>query len=285
MLAGLALGVCLSWLVSHSITRHGPYGRAAKYVSPALSGICGKLTAFTDIDRKVPELVTRIWPARFVEPAATEADGEDGMEYRGCYLIGLEWNEDRDDVHTKSASETAESSLVSVLRQFEGRIRGDEKYYDPKTSWMAATVVRGNEVSSLELDTNDWGEVGVVGDDSDSDFDDDDENVELEEQQGETLALNKPPRAVKPPGAGKLRPAADVMSRLRWDDSMDSSDFVVGYEDRFAGIMEKELAEWKSEQTDEEFIPQHRIAYFKRRSDGVVVWDRAARVDLVFGSG
>lgn len=235
-----------------------------------------------DIDRKVPELVTRIWPARFVEQAATGA-GEDGMEYRGCYLIGLEWNKDR-DARTKSASQTAEGSLIAVLRQFESRIRSDEKYYDPTTSWMAATVVRGNEVSNLQFDTNDWGEVGPADDDSDSDFDDDDAEEEPP-TEGATPAGTKPQRTAKAPGAGKLRPASDVMNRLRWDDSMDSNDFVVGYEDRFAGIKEKELAEWKSEQTDEEFIPQHRIAYFKRRSDGVVVWDRGMRVDLVFGSG
>lgn len=210
------------------------------------------------------------------------------MEYRGCYLIGLDWNDDR-GVRIKPASEAAEGSLAGVLRQFESRIRDDDKYYDPKTSWMAATVVRGSEVGALALDSNDWGEVGIPGDDSDSDLDLDDDDDDEEERpagQPETPAPgDKQPRAAKPPGAGKLRPAADVMSRLRWDDSIDSGDFSVGYEDRFVGIMEKDLAEWRSEQTDDEFIPQHRIAYFKRRSDGVVVWDRAARVDLVFGSG
>lgn len=59
----------------------------------------------------------------------------------------------------------------------------------------------------------------------------------------------------------------------------------MGYEDRFAGAMEKALDTWKSEQTDEEFIPQHRILYFKRRSDATVVWERRTRTDLLFGSG
>ena len=212
------------------------------------------------------------------------------MEYRGCYLIGLEWNEDRRNSQTKSGSEAAEGTLIGVLRQFEGRIRSDEKYYDPKTSWMAAAVVRGNEVSGLELDLNEWGEVGSPGDDSDSDSEEEDEEDEIEEEQPDREGVLSPlgrkqAASAKPPGAGKLRPAADVLNRLRWDGGMDSSDYLVGYEDRFVGMMEKGLAEWKSEQTDDEFIPQHRIAYFKRRSDGVIVWDRAARVDLVFGSG
>lgn len=85
----------------------------------------------------------------------------------------------------------------------------------------------------------------------------------------------------------KLRPALDVFNRLRWDDFYTSSDerFLIGYEDRFTGIIEMPMSSWRQEQTDEEFIPQHRIVYFKRVSDGVKVWDKKERVDLVFGSG
>jgi uncharacterized protein (UPF0248 family) len=82
-----------------------------------------------------------------------------------------------------------------------------------------------------------------------------------------------------------LRSAADVISRLRWDPDLDVSDYVVGYVDRFRGPQEKLLEQWKSDQTDEEFIPQHRILYFKRKEDSTVVWDRKLRIDKVFGSG
>ena len=83
----------------------------------------------------------------------------------------------------------------------------------------------------------------------------------------------------------KLRTAADVMNRLRWDPGLDSGDYVVGYEDRFVGAQEKALDAWRTEQTDEEFIPQHRILYFKRKTDGVLVWEKRTRKDDVFGSG
>ncbi|KAL4956007.1 hypothetical protein BDW69DRAFT_192768 [Aspergillus filifer] len=56
----------------------------------------------------------------------------------------------------------------------------------------------------------------------------------------------------------RLRPAADILNRLIWDESYDSTDFVIGYEDRFKGRMEASLNSWKRELTDEEFIPQHR---------------------------
>lgn len=42
---------------------------------------------------------------------------------------------------------------------------------------------------------------------------------------------------------------------------------------------------WISDISEEEFIPQHRIKYFKRNSDGEIVWDREGRVDRIFGSG
>ena len=85
--------------------------------------------------------------------------------------------------------------------------------------------------------------------------------------------------------AAKLRPALDVLNRLRYDPNLDEEDHVVGYRDRHDGVQELCVSLWKSDTTDEEFIPQHRIKYFKRRSDGVVVWDRFMRLDLVFGSG
>lgn len=83
----------------------------------------------------------------------------------------------------------------------------------------------------------------------------------------------------------KLRPAIDVLNRLRYDPEFDDEDHVVGYRDRHDGVQELCASLWKSETTDEEFIPQHRIKYFKRKSDNVVVWDRFMRLDLIFGSG
>jgi uncharacterized protein (UPF0248 family) len=79
------------------------------------------------------------------------------------------------------------------------------------------------------------------------------------------------------------------LNRLRWDPNLDPTDYIVGYEDRFLGARETGLEKWKTEQTDEEFIPQHRILYFKKKGGddgkGEVVWERATRVDRVFFSG
>ncbi|KAL8772948.1 MAG: hypothetical protein Q9209_001968 [Squamulea sp. 1 TL-2023] len=87
------------------------------------------------------------------------------------------------------------------------------------------------------------------------------------------------------PAIPSLRPAQDIMSRIRHDPTMRISDFIVGYEDRHCGIMWKSVEEWLDVTEEEDFIPMHRIRYFKRRSDHHVVWDREKRLDEIFGSG
>jgi len=80
----------------------------------------------------------------------------------------------------------------------------------------------------------------------------------------------------------------DVLHRLQWDEDLDISQFRVGYLERFDGIKETPASNWITEVTDEEWIPQHRIKYFKRVDpSGVseVVWDRDQRIDTIFGSG
>ncbi|XP_066580579.1 leukocyte receptor cluster member 9 [Amia ocellicauda] len=86
-----------------------------------------------------------------------------------------------------------------------------------------------------------------------------------------------------------MRTADDVISRIRWDPSLDSSLFSVGYLDRFLGLLEQPFAQfsWDAELcsvdcSQELAVPRHRIQYFN--CGGRRVWDRAARLDRVFGS-
>ncbi|ETI19864.1 hypothetical protein G647_08878 [Cladophialophora carrionii CBS 160.54] len=79
----------------------------------------------------------------------------------------------------------------------------------------------------------------------------------------------------------------NIASR-NWDKDLDITEYVVGYLERFEGIKEMPAKNWISESTDEEWIPQHRIKYFKKICEGGdhdVVWDREARVDKIFGTG
>lgn len=249
------------------------------------------VSLLVDLNRRLPELHVRFWPARYVEKMNDVAEDEEHGSYQGFYLIGIDKPKE-----TVTDEKVMYDNLVTILVRFGEQIRGDKKNFDERTSLMTASVVKAAEVRSLEIDSRDWG-IYTAGDEDSGEEDDEDDGAQgssIYEDYTAVHALakkgrttNQPRSAVvtKPEGAGKFRTAADVLNRLRWDPALDSGNYVVGYEDRFAGAMEKGLDLWKSEQTDDEFIPQHRILYFKRRSDGVVVWDRMSRTDLLFGSG
>ena len=85
----------------------------------------------------------------------------------------------------------------------------------------------------------------------------------------------------------KLRSAEDILSRLRWDPSIDLAQYIIGYLERFEGIKELPASSWTRESTEEDFVPMHRIRYIKHiKADGCqeIVWDRDNRIDLIFGS-
>lgn len=86
----------------------------------------------------------------------------------------------------------------------------------------------------------------------------------------------------------KLRPAHDIINRIKWDSDMDIHDYLIGYEDRFLGILQMNLAKWvghRRDETDEEWMPMHRVVWITRASDGEVVWHKEKRIDTIFSSG
>jgi len=97
------------------------------------------------------------------------------------------------------------------------------------------------------------------------------------------------PQPPKGPKSSKfLRPAKEILSRIRHDPSLNEADYIVGYLDRHAPApMEVDVVAWKGglDTTDEEWIPQHRILYFRKRGEEGRVWDREKRLDRVFGTG
>lgn len=72
------------------------------------------------------------------------------------------------------------------------------------------------------------------------------------------------------------------MNRIIHDQSINIHDYMVGYEDRFEGVKEMPVASWKRETDDLAFIPLHRVTYFRRKADNIVVWDKRLKKDLIF---
>ena len=170
-------------------------------------------------------------------------------------------------------------------------LRTDERNYDSTTSCVDVSLVGTADINCLRLDDREWGDY------TDEVALDSEDEEEMEEDGGD-YDENKPiqrtiPQRPKPSSTplsrSKLRPASDVLNRLRWDPSLDPDDYIIGYEDRFLGARETNLNNWKTDQTDEEFIPQHRILYFKKKGsengNAELVWERQTRLDKIFGSG
>uniref|UniRef100_A0A0B6Y915 RWD domain-containing protein n=1 Tax=Arion vulgaris TaxID=1028688 RepID=A0A0B6Y915_9EUPU len=84
-----------------------------------------------------------------------------------------------------------------------------------------------------------------------------------------------------------MKTADDVVKRIIWDDALEKDDFIVGYFDRFRGLLEKCFSAFSWEDLasvdyDVLAVPKHRIQYFKYKK--VKVWDKTRRIDNVFGS-
>ncbi|OJJ50673.1 hypothetical protein ASPZODRAFT_54896 [Penicilliopsis zonata CBS 506.65] len=246
------------------------------------------VSLLVDIHRKFPDILARIWPARFTQIHENE---DSDKEYQGCYLIGLA----KGDVSTTSTGpmtepdkQSAQISLLAILRTFAEEIRADEKYFDASSCWVDVTLAKGSEVGDLRIDDRHWGSYG--GEDDEEEEEEEEEEDQFHDDGGDDdeshESLPVPKRGSLPSrksvgGGPKLRPAGEILSRLRWDPNLDTADYIVGYEDRFLGEQEMGVDQWKAELTDEAFIPMHRILYFKRKADGVRVWDRETRTDLL----
>jgi uncharacterized protein (UPF0248 family) len=286
--------------VKDFLTSHESYVRIdIQYWGRALSkgrGLVGWIESrcinlVIDIHKALPDLTIRIWPARFANSDANDTE----TYYHGCYLIGLSRRSENDGSVSKEDRAHAKNMIEKTFERFLAQVQADERYFDQSSSWIGASLAKPSEVQSLKLDDREWGEDTMT---IEPDSDDDDEPLDSENDTLDPqIPLHKLPirstasqtTVQTPVSTSKLRPASDVLNRLRWDPSLDPSNYIVGYEDRFLGAKETSLERWKTEQTDEEFIPQHRILYFKRRGgesgDGEIVWERATRVDRVFGSG
>lgn len=246
------------------------------------------LSLVVDISKALPEYGIRIWPARFTNRGLAL---DTGADYNGCYLVGISKPAINQDGLPREKKEAAKTAIDNVFVRFLSQLHGDEKNYDSSTSWIDLQLVRPGEVSDLVPDTRNWGEYDAQ-DEFDSDIEDDQDDQDEKAQATTSLPYQPHHSAtshvttssIESPKP-KLRPASDILSRLRWDPALDPNDYIVGYEDRFLGPREIPLGKWKSDVSHDEFVPMHRVLYFKKKADGGVIWDRKARIDQVFRSG
>ena len=109
-------------------------------------------------------------------------------------------------------------------------------------------------------------------------------NISSKQDQGKSNATKDDGQLSKKPS---MKTATDVIHRILWDDALPTGDFIIGYLDRFIGVIEKPFTafSWEdiaSVDLNVLAVPKHRIQYFKYRD--IVVWDKNKRMDKVFGS-
>ena len=209
-----------------------------------------------------------------------------GVGYENCTLPRLSKN-----LHAEL--ETNVSSFFDGLRS--------SPQYDMSNSFFEARVLPADfhHTSPLSFDTTDFGLIPAETIRADLEDSEDERATSSNQEYKKPKSKSKAKGKAKsknstsgqaPPAASSstppLRPALDILNRIRYDTALDTEDYLVGYWDRHTGTQEMPVLWWKDkDNTDEEFIPQSRILYFKRISDRVVVWDRAAKIDNIFGSG
>jgi uncharacterized protein (UPF0248 family) len=200
----------------------------------------------------------RPWPAKLVDVHTTEDD----HPYEGYWLIGV------------AVDKTARLKVIeSALNKWNDRICASHRYSATIMVIHAELVSQETMLQqNLKEDSRKW-PLPLAKPDP---------RYTIEHITKEAPKTTESTSIDRPLPSRKLRPAMDVLSRLKHDPSFNLDDYVVGYTDRHAGIQEKAAGRWISESTDEEWIPQGRIQYFRRISDGKKVWDRATKYDIVF---
>ena len=286
----------------------------------------------------------RVWPARlcvpdFADDGEDKSDGEgkgkekardeveDEGQFKGYYLLSVSAREGMD----KEGKRLMEGKLMTAVREFErGILEAREFVEASKNVWVVVDVVKRKGVlgMGLEIDRREW----VAKRRQDPVSEQPKSSIEASAPSigspGPTFPTTQNSSTSKPSKQAKhkptpLRPAHEIIARIKWDPDLEIGNYLIGYEDRFVGVKEMELGRWKSESTDEEFIPLHRVVWIRLKDRGgdaggdggtgdgedgggedededtdegavgeegggmrgAIVWDRRRKIDCFFGSG
>lgn len=230
------------------------------------------------------------------------------LESEVSYLIGLDLNQRMSESFFKNF--VHEKLLVHLEKNITS-----SPLFDDKTIFLAVELMRQlPDCTHFIPDDKDWSLVPAEpsrddsGDEEEEPFTFDTPQQQRPSKKTKLPFRNPPPArnaatssnlpqtpiastSVHPspppsPPPAPLRPALDVLHRIRHDPAIDEDDYLVGYLDRHSGMLTMPVSLWRAgDTTTEEFIPQSRIWFFERKSDRVRVWDRERKVDRVFGSG
>jgi uncharacterized protein (UPF0248 family) len=214
-----------------------------------------------------------------------ENDGSntEGDFYEGCYILGIQYRTGAAEV----------SAITSVVQRWTVQVEGDDETTKEDCSIRALCMLAVEfEDVRLRPCTRKWPRP-VVAVDREKNHRDERRNSQIDasEKSKRTSKHTKNEdlsnvELTTHESHRKLRPASDVLKRLKHDRTLNIDKFKVGYVDRHTDEMqEKPAMAWVRDTTDEEWIPEHRIVYFKRCSangDEQMMWDKVSKVDRIF---
>lgn len=194
----------------------------------------------------------RLWPSRLVVANNSERLAT-GLQ--SFYLLGL--------TPRKPASiKTVEAFLLS----FEDQLRRNEKFYDSTEMFVSVSKVGPSQLPERITTPPVWPDNGIdpyddlsdeeeVAGSSDDERDTDTAFASLSSKQLRKARIQHLKSKNTPYiSAPKLRTSSDVYHRILWDRKLNAEDYLIGYEDRFSGLKEMPVTNWKRDVEHEDFV-------------------------------
>ncbi|TAQ84229.1 hypothetical protein B7494_g7446 [Chlorociboria aeruginascens] len=218
-----------------------------------------------------PDPYIRLWPHRLV---SNNTDPKADI-YEGCFILGLD---------SESLSANIQP-IINVCKEWRDDILSNALTVESENFFDIEVTPTNPEIDLLVPCTRVWTRP-VLKPDEGTNW------PTAHELPGTQPPTPQESASEHSPSDGKrsrLRPAIDVLQRLRHDRRYSIDEYVVGYKDRHnSQIMEKLAADWTSDTTEQDFIPEHRIEYFKQYTEddkSELVWEKKSRLDRVFSNG
>ncbi|KAH9222870.1 hypothetical protein DL95DRAFT_380634 [Leptodontidium sp. 2 PMI_412] len=212
-----------------------------------------------------------VWPGRLIEMSTESRKANDWV-----YVMGIKYP--KTDLETKQSLENMVNAWTRELTSRED--------FDDSSCFVSANLLDSSEMGGTFFhSTESFRRQPIPGPKrNEVPVNDSDANKSPKKKKQKVEHSSNGPST-------SLRTASDVLSRLKYDpDTFDIDDFRIGYEDRVEGrIKEKPAANWELDTQHDDFIPEHRIEYFKKcpQNGGSpeIMWDKGKRIDKIFNSG
>eukprot|EP01125_Pyxidicula_operculata_P010883 TRINITY_DN3575_c0_g1_i1.p1 TRINITY_DN3575_c0_g1~~TRINITY_DN3575_c0_g1_i1.p1 ORF type:complete len:937 (-),score=135.71 TRINITY_DN3575_c0_g1_i1:130-2940(-) len=225
------------------------------------------------IESRIVDLILRIEKgtnyAVICHPSVTPYQNENsGFPYSCCYYIGLENTRPTEKINIGAEVLDFQTSIDKWVKKNESMmltvkpIKPLTKIPTPlNLESMSSDDSTVDDNASEKSDKNESQAPDTISSVSTYDY------VDRDSNDGQSQDGSKK----------KLRTSEQIYNRIKWDSAFDTSQCLIGYEDRFLGMTEIQFDLFRHPKT--EFIPFHRVWFIK--VGGKVVWDREKRLDLL----